>query len=1005
VSGSRRQRWERVQELFAAALDVPQTARQRFVRSRCAEDADLAAEVLALLAADAARPDFLDGLAAGLADVVQDAASDPVAGFGGEGDPAAGVADPLVGAVLDRYTIERRLAAGGMGAVYLARRSDGAYDEQVAIKVIRRGLDTEQLLRRFGAERQILARLRHPGIANLLDGGVTADGRPFLVMEYVDGRPLDRYCDEEALDLPGRLQLVREVCEIVQHAHRNLVVHRDLKPGNILVTASGSIKLMDFGIAKLIGAGEDAPVGEAPATLPGLQVMTPGWAAPEQIRGEPVTTATDVFGLGLVLYRLLTGGHAFGAPDSTAAELATATCEHEPRRPSRAVSGRHAVLGVDADLDNICLKALRQQPEQRYASPGHLAEDLHRYQAGQPVLARPATFAYRTGKLLRRHRRAFATAAALVVLFVGLGIWDNLRLAAERDRARRGEAKAAQVAAFLTDLFTQADPDHSRGADITAREILARGTERVESRLAGQPALQADMFAVLGRVHRSLGQYAEGRALLEQALALERTQLGDRHPDVLETAVALGQLETEAGRFARADSLLRGALTALRKADGPPAVPLGSVLQSLALATVRRGDREQGERYYLEALAAYERERPITDPSYATCLNDLGLLLLEMGRRDEAEPMLRRALALQEQWLGADHPERANTLFNLSLLLQERGDHDDAEPILRQVLALDRKHYDPDHPNVAFSLVNLATSLEHAGRLAPAETLYAEALAIRREVLEPGHPDLLKCLGSYGLNLCRQGRYAEAEPVLREAAALTREHLGRHQITAGRLDDLGWLLRDTGRPAEALAVHEEALAMHEEVLGPDHKFVAISLLHLSRALLDLDRLAEARRVQTRALDIATRAYGPQNVFTATNVGQLARIELAAGELEAALAHAEAAVAVLREEVGERNPRVAGGLSTLGAIHRAAGNLDTAERCLRDAHAIRRETFGLGNPHTAWSAVLLADLLAARGRGREAARLLDRALPVLERRLPATHARVVRARELGARLRT
>ena len=284
-----RSRWERVRELFDAALDQPAERRREYVTARCDDDADLALEVLGLLDADAEKPDFLDGLAAGLPDVVRDDDS-----------------DPLVGETLGTYTVEARHADGGMGSVYVARRSDGIYTEKVAVKVLRRGLDSEQLLRRFRAERQILARLRHPGITNLLDGGITPDGRPYLVMEFVDGRPIDVHCREEGIDLRERLRLMRTVCETVQHAHRNLVVHRDLKPGNILVTGEGSIKLMDFGIAKLIDDEEE--VGNAPATMPGLKVMTPGWAAPEQILGEPVTTATDVFGLGLVLYRLLTGG-------------------------------------------------------------------------------------------------------------------------------------------------------------------------------------------------------------------------------------------------------------------------------------------------------------------------------------------------------------------------------------------------------------------------------------------------------------------------------------------------------------------------------------------------------------------------------------------------------------------------------------------------------------------------------------------------------------------------
>ncbi len=989
MSAAERARWERVQALFDAASDLPPAARRAYVTAHCEDDADLALEVLSLLEADAEHPDFLDGMAAGLAEVVVD--EEPT--------------DPLIGQALDRYTVAERLAAGGMGAVYLAHRSDGVYREKVAIKVIRRGLDTEQLLQRFRAERQILARLRHPGIANLLDGGITPDGRPYLVMEYVDGRPLDRYCDEEDLTLTDRLQLFRTVCDVVQHAHRNLVVHRDLKPGNILVTDAGEIKLMDFGIAKWLTGDQDDAVGDAPDTMPGLQVMTPGWAAPEQIRGEPVTTATDVFGLGLVLYRLLTGGQAFGDATSTAAELATATCEDDPRRPSKVAARAGTGLAPDADLDNICLKALRREPEHRYASPGHLAEDLARYLDGQPVLARPATLRYRTSKALRRHRRAFTTAAVLLTLVLGLGAFDNYRLAAERDRARRGEAKAAQVASFLSDLFAQADPEQSRGADITAREILAAGADRVATELADQPEIQAAMLDVLGGVHRGLGMFDEGRALFSRALEVKTAFYGEGHLEVAASAHGLGDVELQVGHFALADSLLRVAQKIRTTELGPRDPSVAPVLQSRGLVALRQGRNDDSEALYREALAIYRSHRPASDPGYAICLNDLALLMLDLGRRDEAEPMLREALALQERLLGPDHPERANTLFNLSLLLQERGDHEAAEPVLRQVLALDRQHYDDDHPNLAYSLTNLAHSLQFTGHFEEAGRYFEEAHAIRKALLAPGHPDVIKSLGAVGLNHSRMGNYTAAEPVLRECADLAREHLGRHRITAGRLDDLGWLLCDVGRYEEALALHREALAIKEEVLGPDHKNTGITLMHMGRSLRHLGRLAEARQAQERAVALAYKQFGEDNVFTATTELALAGILLDQGDVDGAREVADRGAATMRRQADGRNSRLAGALQVLARVSQAEGHWDDAERDFRQALAIRAEILGERNPVTAWNEVLLADLLLERGQHREAGPMAQRSLAVLESMLPADHSRVQKAREVVQRAAT
>ncbi len=921
MSASEASRWARVQQLFAAALEVPEAERRAYVTAHCENDADLALEVLSLLAADAESPDYLDEMAGGLADFVRDADTERP--------------DRLVGQTLDRYTIESRLASGGMGAVYLARRSDGTYRERVAVKVIRRGMDSDSVVARFRVERQILARLRHPNLANLLDGGVTDDGRPYLVMEYVEGRPIDQYCTEERLDAAARLQLMQTVCAAVQHAHNNLVVHRDLKPANILVTDTGEVKLMDFGIAKLLAdADASGPVGEAPDTLPGIQVLTPGYAAPEQITGDPITTATDVFGLGIVLYQLLTGTRPFGGHESTADEIARATCEREPRRPEP--GGRGEATGLPAhrlagDLDNICLMALRREPERRYATPGHLSEDLGRHLAGEPVAARAPTLRYRTSKLIGRYRRAFAALAACLVLVTALVSGYTVRLAHERDRARRGEAKAEQVAAFLTDLFALADPEQSRGADITAREILTRGAERVRTDLADQPALQSAMLDVLGEVHASLGLYEEGRELLGRSLALKRGLHGDDHLESAATMAGLARLEAAAGGMPRPNlSYRRGRSVCTGSSSLRGTLPCAVDLQGLGLVAAHTTGRPvEAERYYRDALAIYQADASADGGRQAVCLNDLALLHLELGRRDESEPMFRQAIDLQQRLLGDDHPELANTLFNLALLLRERGDHKAAEPIQRRVLALDRQHYDDQHPNIAYSLMSLGGTLAENGAYQEAERVFGEALEIRRAVLEPGHPDLIKALGSLALTRHRSGRYREAEPLLREAVSLAREHLGKNRITAGRLDDLGWNLHERGRHAEALRLHEEALAMKLDLIGPDHKNTATTYMHMARAHGGIGDHAVALELQEKAAAIAEAAFGRENLYTATTELGLARILLAMGRTDEAHDRATAALAVVRRVIAPDNPRVGSALHLAGAINQARGESDKA----------------------------------------------------------------------------
>jgi serine/threonine-protein kinase len=511
-------RWKRVQELFEAALELDAGGRADFLRGECGDDRELCDEVLSLIDADSGEHSLLDGHA------VDALEPEPAVEEG---------AASLEGALVGPYRVIERIGAGGMGAVYLAERADGHFERKVALKVIKRGMDTEEILARFRSERQILAQLRHLNIAHLLDGGVTDDGRPYFTMEYVDGVPIDRYCDEHRLTVEERLALFETVCEAVQYAQHNLVVHRDLKPSNILVTNDGQVKLLDFGIAKVVGEeSEHERTGDAGLTRTGVRMMTPGYASPEQVRGEAVTTATDVYSLGVVLFELLAGHRPYNVMAETPRELERAIVETPPQRLSTAVAAtrervdaasrsvvtttpedvaeaRRAIPAqlrkrLSGDLDNICLMALRKEPDRRYASAGLLLLDLQRHRQGIPVTARRDTFVYRAQKFAQRNRGAVVAAALIVVVVAALTTFYTMRLARERDRARLEAAKAAEVSEFLQSLFEVADPGQSKGEDITARELLDRGAERIETELAGQPEVQAEMMHVVGTVYHTL---------------------------------------------------------------------------------------------------------------------------------------------------------------------------------------------------------------------------------------------------------------------------------------------------------------------------------------------------------------------------------------------------------------------------------------------------------------------------------------------------------------------
>ncbi len=734
--------WRRVEEVFHAALERPAAERRRFLDEVCAGDPALRAEVEELLAAETgAREGWIeDAIRGALALADGDAPAEEI--------PAA----------IGPYRVLRPLGRGGLSDVYLAERTEEGVRVEVAVKVVRRGLDTRDVLARLRRERWILARLDHPNIARLIDGGSTESGAPYFVLEAIDGEPIDRYCESRQLEVAARLELFRAVCAAVAHAHRNLVLHRDLKPSNVLVTPEGVPKLLDFGIAKVLDPehSEEAPPTRTEA---GLRLFTPAYASPEQVRGLPLTTATDVYSLGVLLYRLLTGRSPYQVTGRHAEEVERAVWEADPPRPSAAVTDPRRSRRLAGDLDTIVLKALRKEPERRYASAAELADDLRRHLAGLPVRARPDTAAYRLSTFVRRHRRALAAAAAGLVLAASLAGFHTVRLTEERNRARVEAASKARVLEFLVSLFEESDPSRSRGRDLTAREILERGAARIGEGLGDEPEARATLLDVLGRVHQSLGLYDTAEDQLREGLRLRTAALGADHPEVAASLNNLGDLLYERGDTEEAERLVRNALEIRRAALGP--------------------DHE----------------------TVAESLNDLAALALARGDVETAEDLLGQALALRRGLFGDDHPRTAASLRNLAAVLhQGERDFAAAEPLYREALAIQRRHLGGADPQVAVTLVNLARLLDESGDGAAAEPLYREALAIQRRVLGDGHPDVLWTMNNLGALLARLGRREEAERLYREALAAIPQGGGDPRITAALRENLAAL---AGEPAPA----------------------------------------------------------------------------------------------------------------------------------------------------------------------------------------------------------
>ncbi|GJG87877.1 hypothetical protein tb265_30580 [Gemmatimonadetes bacterium T265] len=792
------ERWHRVQAVFGDAAERPAAERAAYLDAACAGDAALRAEVESLLDAEANAPGLLDATRSALASLLC-------------GD-AADAPSSAAGRTVGPYRVLHEIGRGGMGTVYLAERSDVA--RRVALKLVRDPLAAPERVRRMLVERRVLARLDHPNIARLLDAGVTADGgTPWFAMEYVEGAPIDRACDARRLTIAERLALFEQVCKAVQYAHGALVVHRDLKPSNILVTDSAEVKLLDFGIAKLLGDDPDAP---GCVTRTEARLLTPEYAAPEQLRGEPVTTTTDVYALGCVLYELLTGHRARAGRDGMS-DVGRYAPPGDPPRPSAAVARTSEAAGkrggvpqvtpevvsaarrstpaglqrqLQGDLDTIVLKALAAEPARRYPSAQQLLDDLRSHRAGRPVAARPDTWRYRARKFVGRNRAAVGALAAFVSLlggFAAVMTYQRAELARERNRAQRELTTAETASAFLADIFLSTPIVDARGNGITATDLLARGV-RSTADLADNPDLQVRMLLGFGRAYNDRADYARARSILAQALALARRLHPGDDLDVGESLWALGRTLYNAGDLAGAERLLREALAMRRRLFGPRHQSTLRSLTALASLLQTRGELDESERLYREALAAAPATFGGPHRDWSVVLNGLGRVLYEEGRYTETEPLLREAVTMMRRTSGDDDQAASAHLSALGELLRARGRLAEAGTLQREAVAGARRVLGPRHPLVAPKLDALAAVLRDEGDLAGAEATFREALAIQRASLPAGHVGTAVTLAGLGGVLTARGRAAEAEPMLRAALEIDRRDLvvGSRQTAEAR---------------------------------------------------------------------------------------------------------------------------------------------------------------------------------------------------------------------------
>lgn len=802
-------RWDRIQALFEAALELDPSARDDFIAGECSGDGELEREVRSLLEADAREGGLLD-INAG------DLLPDTEAAFS-------------PGTVIGEYRIVRQLGAGGMGAVFLAERADEEFQQQVALKIVRRGMNSDEILNRFRRERQILAGLNHPHIGRLYDGGIAETGVPYFTLEYIDGITIDTYCDENQLTIAERLRKFLTICDAVDYAHRNLIVHRDLKPGNILVTEGGTVKLLDFGIAKLIGgaAGQEVDVD---LTRTGVRLLTPRYASPEQVRGQPVTTASDVYSLGVILYELMTGAQPYvisgGHSDR---DIEKAICTTEPQKPSssvgRVVRESGAVFSEESltrageargttparlkrqlagDIDTMCLTALRKEPERRYQSAGELARDIRLYLDGRPITAQPDSWSYRLVKFVSRYRAPVSAAAVLVLVITALTLYYTVNLSRERDRARLEAQKAVRVSEFMIDLFQSADPNMSKGDQITARELLKNGAERIEQELAAEPEIQATLMQTMADVYQQLGLYEEAEPLLVKALVLRRQLHGERHRDVADIYSELGVLMYDLGEYDSSETLYRKAYEIDRAVFGDNDTIVAADLNNIATALRVNGEDDEAEKLLRQCLAVRLSIYGEDNLDVAHTLNHLGRLISQRGDLVEAEGYLRRGLAIRRTLLGEDNYEVVASLGALGGLLRAKGELGEAADMYRQGIRIMKKLTGTEHNYVGGLMTSLANILNEDGKYSEALRLFTEANEILEKTLPAEHPNRAYSLVGLGLALTNLNRFDEAIPYLRRAVALRRAGLPEgHWMTGIAESSLGLCLYRQGKYADA----------------------------------------------------------------------------------------------------------------------------------------------------------------------------------------------------------
>lgn len=863
-----KEEWQEVEAIVDKALALNDAQQRAFINQSCEDNKELKSRVITLLQSIEKSEGYLEDSSSDLSSYFRDLPSD--ISFNEE--------SPLIGQKIGAYRITQLIGYGGMGSVFKAERADGSFDHTVALKIIRRGMNTPSNVARFKREQQILAGLNHPNIARLYDGGVTAEGLPYLIMEYIDGQPVTEYCDNHRLTIKERINLFCRICDTVQFAHRNLVIHRDLKPANILINKNGEVKILDFGIAKLLDEGQ-----QRHTLTTGNRMLTPAYAAPEQLLDQPVTTSTDGYALGVLFYKLVCGTAYL---DLKGKSVTTMESVIKKQTPS-AINHRYGSLShtkqlkiafhrnttptelnryLNSDLNAILQKQLRKEPQKRYESVSHLAEELQRYLGGHPVQAHKGSLKYYTAKFIKRNKVAVSAALIFLMTVSGFTAFYTWRISDERNKVTLQAQKLNQVSNFLIDLFSASDPSQSLGDTLTVNVLLTRGLDKIDQ-LDHQPKIKSQMLNTMGKVYTNLGQYEKAEKLLNQALSL------------------------------------------LKNNDGSDR-EMATVYNDLGVLNHKAREYTKAERLYKKALQLREHALPAFHADYAQTLSDLGALMRATDRLDSAQVLSQKAYQIRRNASNINRLDVATSLNNLAVLANGQGELDKAESYYQEALSIRKKELGDIHPKIANTLNNIGVLLRDKGQFEKAVPYYQKALDMRVELFGLDHPETAQILNNYAGLLLQMDKLKQAIHYYQQALEIRIKIFGPGAIkVANSYNNLSNALFKKGLFKEAEANYRKAINIYADVLGDDHRYVGIVQSNLGKVLTARDDFKKAGKVFESARSILLNSYSSEHISIANLYRYMAELKIKTGQTDQAIILLEKALKIQRKLQGADHPDI------------------------------------------------------------------------------------------------